>query len=90
MRSFEPQTKLFLNNLNDVFIQQHMVLADLLRVVLHRTSPDEGVLELTDNASVDFVAKLLNAAAMSEEDDRTLVVGNLALMTLPSALCRHG
>lgn len=90
MRSFEPQTKLFLNNLNDVFIQQHMVLADLLRVVLHRASPDEGILELTDNASVDFVAKLLNAAAMSEEDDRTLVVGNLALMTLPSALCRHG
>ena len=67
-----------------------MVLSDLLRVVLHRASPGEGILELTDDASMDFVTELFDTTAMSEEDDRPLVVGNLALVGLPSVLCRLG
>ena len=66
-----------------------MILANLLRVMLHRASPDKSVLELTDDASMDFVTELLDIAALSEENYRSLVVRNLTLVSLPSALYRR-
>ena len=56
-----------------------MILADLLRLVLHGGAPDQRVLHLLDDGTVDLVTEVLDGAPGRLEDNRGFVVGQLAL-----------
>ena len=49
-----------LHNLDDVLILQNVLLANLLRPVLHGCAPHQGVLELLDDALVYSVAEVFH------------------------------
>lgn len=46
--------------MDDVFVVQDVVLADLLGLVLHRRAPDESVLHLLDDRAMDLVTEVLD------------------------------
>ncbi len=50
----------FLDDLDDVFVVELMILANLLRLVLDRGAPHEGVLHLFNDGSMHFVTEVLN------------------------------
>jgi hypothetical protein len=49
-----------LHNLDDVLILQNMLLANLLRPVLHGCAPHQGILELLDDALMYSVAEVFH------------------------------
>ena len=51
-----------LHNLDHVLVIEHMVLADTLRLVLHRGAPHQRVLQVLDDGPVDLVAEVLHRA----------------------------
>jgi hypothetical protein len=53
-----------LDNLDDVFVVQLMVLADLLRLVLHRGAPHQRVLHLLNDRTMNLVTEILNLNKM--------------------------
>ena len=53
--------------LDDVFIMQHMLLANLLRAMLDRRAPYQCILELLDDALMYPVAKVLHLHDNSDE-----------------------
>ena len=61
------QTSMACAYLDDVFIMQHMLLADLLRAMLDRRAPYQCILELLDDALVYPVAKVLHLRDKSDE-----------------------
>ena len=70
-----------LHNLDHVLVIKHMVLADTLRLVLHRGAPHQRVLQVFDDGPVDLVAEVLDGAVVGLEDDGRLVVRKLALLS---------
>ena len=70
-----------LHNLDHVLVIEHMILADTLRLVLHRGAPHQRVLQVFDDGPVDLVAEVLDGAVVGLEDDGRLVVRKLALLS---------
>ncbi len=65
--------------MHHVLVVQDVILSDLLRLVLDGRSPDQRVLELLDDGPVELVAEVLHGALFRLQDNRGLVVGQLAL-----------
>ena len=70
-----------LHNLDHVLVIEHMVLADTLRLVLHRGAPHQRVLQVFDDGPVDLVAEVLHRALVRLQHHRGLVVRKLALQS---------
>mmetsp|Transcript_12153 Transcript_12153/g.30665 ORF Transcript_12153/g.30665 Transcript_12153/m.30665 type:complete len:417 (+) Transcript_12153:144-1394(+) len=69
----------FLDDLDDVLVLEHVLLADALRPVLAAGAPHQSVLELLQNALVDAVAEVLHRVPVLGEHDGVVVVRQLAL-----------
>mmetsp|Transcript_13962 Transcript_13962/g.40480 ORF Transcript_13962/g.40480 Transcript_13962/m.40480 type:complete len:301 (+) Transcript_13962:576-1478(+) len=68
-----------LHNLHNVFVHQHVVLANALRPVFCALAPHHGVLELLDKVLVDFIAEVLDGAAAAVQHDRLIEIRQPAL-----------
>ena len=66
-----------LDNLHNVLVVEDVVLADLLRLVLDRGPPHQGVLELLEDGLVNLVAKVLQGAVGGLQHDGGRIVGQL-------------
>jgi len=66
-------------DLNDVFIVELVVLANFLRLMFHRRTPDNSILELLHDAPVDLVTEVIHQSMVLLQDDRRSVVRKLAL-----------
>lgn len=62
------------NNLDDVFVHEDMVLADLLRSELDGVAPDHGVPELLCHVPMNSIAEVFDTGFGSLEDDGRVVV----------------
>ena len=67
-----------LDDLDDVFVHEDVLLADPLRLVSDGGAPDPGVFEERHDALVDAVAELLDGGLFRVKDDGLVVVGDLA------------
>merc|ERR1719153_1210349 len=59
-----------LDNLNNILVMKNMILANPLWLMLHAATPDQGILQLLCDCSVNLVAKVLHWG---------LVIGKLTL-----------
>ena len=50
----------FFDDLNDVFVVEDVILADLLRLMLDGRAPHESVFHLLDDGTMDLVTEILN------------------------------
>ena len=71
-----------LDNLDHVLVIEDMILANPLWLMLDRCSPDEGVLQVLDDGSVDLVTEVLHRAVVGLQHNWGLVVRKLALSKL--------
>ena len=71
-----------LDNLDHVLVIEDMILANPLWLMLDRRSPDEGVLQVLDDGSVDLVTEVLHRAVVRLQHNWGLVVRKLALKKL--------
>lgn len=55
--------------MDDVFVVEDMVFADLLGLMLDRRPPDESVLHLLDDGAMDLVTEVLNLKEVIEFDN---------------------
>ena len=68
-----------LDDLHYILVIEDMILADSLWLMFDGCSPDQGVLQVLDDGSVDLVAEVLHGAVVGLQHNRGLVVGKLAL-----------
>ena len=68
-----------LDNLDHVLVIEDMILANPLWLMFDRCSPDEGVLQVLDDGSVDLVTEVLHRAVVGLQHNWGLVVRKLAL-----------
>mmetsp|Transcript_36798 Transcript_36798/g.92223 ORF Transcript_36798/g.92223 Transcript_36798/m.92223 type:complete len:469 (+) Transcript_36798:792-2198(+) len=68
-----------LDDLHNIFVVQHVLLADLLWVVLSAGAPHKSVFKVLDDALVDAVTELLHCGVVSSDDHGCIIVGDLAL-----------
>lgn len=76
---FIISTSLLLNDLNDIFILQHVVLTHPLRVELYGRTPHHSALEAIQNTFVNPIAEVLHSAFVTLQNDRRTVIRNLSL-----------
>ena len=68
-----------LDDLHYILVIENMILAHSLWLMFDGCSPDQGVLQVLDDGSVDLVAEVLHGAVVGLQHHRGLVVGKLAL-----------
>ena len=81
-----------LTNLNNIFILQHVIFSDALRLMLHRSAPHKCMRKFLNKLSVQSVAEFFHCGvAFCMHNDRLFVVGHLSFgLCVDSDLGKNG